>query len=77
MSEPPVRRRYRLITGPDDDEFCRRVSEALDQGYHLHGSPTLTHDGTSVIAGQALILPSQAFVDALPSELRRMVGLPE
>jgi hypothetical protein len=54
MTEPLL---YRLITGPDDAEFCRRVSEALEQGYQLHGSPTLTYDGSSVIAGQALILP--------------------
>ncbi|MET8358768.1 DUF1737 domain-containing protein [Micromonospora sp. NPDC005171] len=48
---------YRLITGPDDAEFCARVSALLDQGYELHGSPALTFDGERVIAAQALVLP--------------------
>ncbi|MET7947251.1 DUF1737 domain-containing protein [Micromonospora sp. NPDC005324] len=47
---------YRLITGPDDAEFCARVSGLLDQGYRLHGSPALTFDGERVIAAQALVL---------------------
>ena len=36
------RLRYRLLTGPDDPSFCRRVSEALDDGYELYGSPAIT-----------------------------------
>jgi hypothetical protein len=47
--------RYRLLTGPDDDAFCRRVSEALDAGYALSGSPFGTFDGERTIAGQALV----------------------
>ncbi|MEV0400450.1 DUF1737 domain-containing protein [Actinoallomurus sp. NPDC050550] len=46
---------YRLLTGPDDAEFCKRVSEALAQGYELHGSPAVTFDGQRVIAAQALV----------------------
>lgn len=46
--------RYRVLTGPDDDAFCWRVSEALDLGYELHGSPALTFDGDRVIVAQAL-----------------------
>jgi len=46
---------YRCITGPDDANFCLRVSEALNNGWALHGGPTLTHDGARVIAGQALV----------------------
>ena len=46
---------YRLLTGPDDAEFCKRVSEALEQGYELHGSPAVTFDGQRVIAAQALV----------------------
>ncbi len=46
---------YSCITGPDDENFCKRVSEKLNRGWQLHGGPTLTYDGTSVIAGQALI----------------------
>ncbi|MGW5560613.1 DUF1737 domain-containing protein [Micromonospora sp. NPDC003944] len=47
---------YRLITGPDDAEFCARVSALLDQGYQLHGSPALTSNGGRVIAAQAVVL---------------------
>ncbi|MFL5842271.1 MAG: DUF1737 domain-containing protein [Thermoleophilaceae bacterium] len=35
---------YRILTGPDDDAFCRRVSDALASGYRVAGSPALTHD---------------------------------
>jgi hypothetical protein len=49
---------YRLLTGPDDTTFCRRVSEAVALGYRLYGSPSVTFDGTRVIAAQALIWPS-------------------
>lgn len=50
--------RYRLLTGPDDAAFCRRVSEMLDLGYVLHGGPALIFDGERVIAGQAVVWPS-------------------
>jgi hypothetical protein len=49
--------RYRLLTGPDDDSFCHRVSEALALGYRLHGSPVAIFDGKQVIVGQALLWP--------------------
>jgi hypothetical protein len=50
--------RYRLLTGPDDAAFCRRVSEMLDNGYELHGSPSITYDFDKkcIIAAQAVIL---------------------
>lgn len=51
---------YRLLTGPDDAAFCRRVSEALALGYELYGSPAATHDGTRVIVAQAVLWPSVA-----------------
>ena len=42
MTEPPNGLpRYRLLTGPDDEAFCRRVSEALDLGYELYGDPAI------------------------------------
>ncbi|PVU82716.1 hypothetical protein DDP54_06495 [Cellulomonas sp. WB94] len=53
-----TRLRYRLLTGPDDRTFCERISAALDDGYVLHGGPTLTFDGDRVIAGQAVVLPT-------------------
>ncbi len=46
---------YRYITGPDDEEFCMRVSESLNNGWELHGSPALTFDGKTPVAGQALV----------------------
>ncbi|MEV0293020.1 DUF1737 domain-containing protein [Nocardia sp. NPDC050710] len=47
--------RYRLITGVDDDEFCKRISALLDEGYALHGGPAVTYNGAQVIAAQALV----------------------
>ncbi len=52
--------RYRLLTGPDDRRFCERVSAALDEGYQLHGSPSVTYNGKQVIAAQALILRAKS-----------------
>jgi hypothetical protein len=46
--------RYRVLTGPDDDAFCHRVSEALDLGYLLHGGPAVTFNGERVIVAQAV-----------------------
>ena len=48
---------YRLLTGPDDAAFCHRVSEALELGWTLHGSPSLTFNGTNVVVAQALLWP--------------------
>jgi hypothetical protein len=47
---------YRLITGPDDSQFCHRVSEALSLGWQLYGTPSLTYDADQkkVICGQAV-----------------------
>ena len=48
---------YRMLTGPDDAAFCRRVTEALAAGWRLHGSPALTFDPASgrAICGQAVV----------------------
>jgi hypothetical protein len=48
---------YRLLTGPDDAAFCKRVSEAIAMGYLLYGSPAATFNGTQVIVAQALVWP--------------------
>jgi len=48
---------YRLLTGPDDAAFCRRVSEALALGYELYGSPAATFNGERVIVAQAIVWP--------------------
>jgi hypothetical protein len=49
-------RRYRFLTGPDDRSFCDRVTEALNDGWELYGSPQLTFDPIKgrVICGQAI-----------------------
>lgn len=49
---------YRLLTGPDDAVFCKKVSEAIKLGYKLYGSPSVTYNGENVIAAQAVIWPS-------------------
>ncbi len=48
---------YRFITGPDDSQFCHRVTQALNKGWELHGSPSLTYDATRglTICGQAVM----------------------
>lgn len=50
---------YRLLTGEDNDAFCRRVSAALDEGYVLYGSPATTFDLTSnrQLVAQAVVRP--------------------
>lgn len=47
--------KYRLLTGPDDHAFCERVSKALEEGYRLHGAPSITFNGTSAIVAQAVV----------------------
>lgn len=49
---------YVLLTGRDDAEFCQRVSDRMDAGYELYGSPSITFNifkGHPVVA-QALVL---------------------
>jgi hypothetical protein len=48
---------FRYLTGPDDSAFCHRVTAALNKGWSLHGSPTLTYnpDEGRVICGQAIV----------------------
>lgn len=61
MIEPPNGLpTYRVLTGPDDDSFCHRVSEALALGYELYDGPALTCKGQQVIVAQALVWPKGA-----------------
>lgn len=50
-------RLYRMLTGGDDAAFCKKVSEALNNGWELYGSPSLSFDsGTGkVVCGQAVV----------------------
>jgi hypothetical protein len=49
---------YRILTGPDDAAFCKRLSEAIALGYKLYGSPSVTFNGQSVIVAQAIVWPT-------------------
>ncbi len=56
-SPPDDKLAYRCITGKDDHAFCERVSQALADGWVLHGSPSITFNpeaGYCVVA-QAVI----------------------
>ena len=46
---------YRYLTGQDDVNFCARVTKALNEGYELYGSPTMTFNGQNVIVGQVIV----------------------
>lgn len=46
---------YSFLTGPDDEVFCKRVTERLNNGWDLYGNPTMSFDGKNVIAGQAIV----------------------
>jgi hypothetical protein len=48
-----------LLTGKDDAEFCRRVSDAIALGYQ-YGSPAATFNGEQVVVAQALLWPEDA-----------------
>jgi len=54
---PEDRPIYRLLTGKDDRAFCERVSEALMQGWRLHGSPSIAwdHERQCMKAAQAVV----------------------
>ncbi|MCJ8322679.1 MAG: DUF1737 domain-containing protein [Rhizobiales bacterium] len=56
MTDVKVKKNYRFITGTDDDDFCQRVSDALDNGYVLYGEPKLANDGKKTICAQAVVL---------------------
>ena len=45
------------LTGQDDRAFCERVSEALEQGWRLYGSPSIHWDIESncMKAAQAVV----------------------
>lgn len=57
---------YRLLTGPDDAEFCRRVSEALALGYRLYGSPSIACSAGKTVAAQAVLWPGAGKNDGVP-----------
>lgn len=38
---------YRLLTEDDTSAFCHKVTEALNKGWELHGSPSYAFDATT------------------------------
>ncbi|MXU64508.1 DUF1737 domain-containing protein [Oceanomicrobium pacificus] len=48
---------YRLLTEDDTSAFCHKVTEALDKGWSLHGSPTYAFDAKRGVmrCGQAVV----------------------
>lgn len=49
-------KRYKFLSGIDDSNFCQKVSDHLDAGYELYGSPTMVVKGNQVFVGQAVTL---------------------
>jgi hypothetical protein len=50
-------RLYRFLTAVDDAQFCRKVTAALNKGWHLYGSPTYAYDAKekAMRCGQAVV----------------------
>ena len=55
-----MRKLYRFLSGVDNAEFCQRISDALADGYVLHGNPVMVMDNDVRIVGQAVIWPDNA-----------------
>lgn len=56
---------YRFLTGPDDATFCRRVTEALQDGWQLYGDPQLSVGADGIArCGQAVIKETNESYDS-------------
>ncbi len=64
---------YRYLTGKDDVNFCAKVTKALNEGYELYGSPTMTFNGVGVIVGQVIVKDVESESD-IPSGLKVAIG---
>ena len=64
---------YRYLTGKDDVNFCAKVTKALNEGYELYGSPTMTFNGVDVIVGQVIVKDVESESD-IPSGLKVSIG---
>ena len=66
-------KKYILLTGRDDSVFCQRVSDRMDAGYELYGSPSITFNifkGYPVVA-QALVLKTKPAVKKKPAAKKK------
>lgn len=52
---------YRLLTDDDTSAFCHKVTAALNQGWALHGSPSIAFD-----AARGVMRCAQAVVKDAP-----------
>lgn len=48
---------YRLLTEDDNSAFCHKVSQALSNGWELHGDPVMSFDAARGVTrcGQAVV----------------------
>jgi len=51
---PQSTEKYKLITGKDDAEFCKRITKLLTEGYELYGSPSIAFNGEHMVVAQAV-----------------------
>lgn len=50
-------RLYRFLSADDTSDFCHMVTEALNNGWELHGGPTYAFDAANGVmrCGQAVV----------------------
>lgn len=47
---------YRFLTAPDTSAFCHKVTQALNDGWELYGSPSYALDANGEMrCGQAVV----------------------
>ena len=48
---------YRFLSEDDTSAFCHKVTDALNKGWSLHGSPTYAFDASNGVmrCGQAVV----------------------
>lgn len=63
---------YRLLTAEDTSVFCHKVTDALNKGWVLHGSPAYAFDAASGVMRCA-----QAVIKDVPGEYDPTIKLGE
>ena len=51
---------YRLLTAEDTSAFCHKVTDALNKGWDLHGSPSYAFDAASGVMRCAQAVTKEA-----------------
>jgi hypothetical protein len=56
--KPDFTKRFKMLTGIDNSDFCAKVRLHLDNGYALHGSPVMAFNSLEgkMYVGQAVVL---------------------